>query len=204
MSTVAFLASVVDPRIALAASKSAMQEFNKIKDEVPTSLLNAHLKHVEQTHAEGKLDLKASLALTSIAGTELKEEPQQTKEDENAKKDETSNVEKMDVDKKDNKITENGDKKEEKDDKAADKKEDKDKTLKTDEESNNKEEKKDETSKLDPEVEKLLKEGQISAAASTALASASIKAKHLAGIEEKKIKQLVALLVETQMRKLGK
>ena len=34
MSTVAFLASVVDPRVAAAAAKSAMEEFAKIKDEV--------------------------------------------------------------------------------------------------------------------------------------------------------------------------
>ena len=34
MSTVAFLASVVDPRVASAAAKSAMEEFAKIKDEV--------------------------------------------------------------------------------------------------------------------------------------------------------------------------
>lgn len=34
MSTVAFLASIVDPRVASAASKSAMEEFAKIKDEV--------------------------------------------------------------------------------------------------------------------------------------------------------------------------
>ena len=34
MSTVAFLASVVDPRVASAAAKAAMEEFAKIKDEV--------------------------------------------------------------------------------------------------------------------------------------------------------------------------
>ena len=31
MSTVAFLASVVDPRVASAAAKAAMEEFSKIK-----------------------------------------------------------------------------------------------------------------------------------------------------------------------------
>jgi len=35
MSTVAFLASVVDPRVASAAAKAAMEEFARIKDEVP-------------------------------------------------------------------------------------------------------------------------------------------------------------------------
>ena len=34
MSTVAFLASVVDPRVAAAAAKAAMEEFARIKDEV--------------------------------------------------------------------------------------------------------------------------------------------------------------------------
>lgn len=33
MSTVAFLASIVDPRVAAAAAKSAMNEFASIKDE---------------------------------------------------------------------------------------------------------------------------------------------------------------------------
>merc|ERR1711963_547736 len=43
MSTVAFLASVVDPRVASAAAKSAMEEFAKIKDEVPTVIMDAHM-----------------------------------------------------------------------------------------------------------------------------------------------------------------
>ena len=34
MSTVAFLASVVDPKIAAAATKAAIEEFGKLKDEV--------------------------------------------------------------------------------------------------------------------------------------------------------------------------
>lgn len=39
-------------------------------------------------------------------------------------------------------------------------------------------------------------------AAGAALASAAVKAKHMAALEERKIKSLVALLVETQMKKL--
>ena len=34
------------------------------------------------------------------------------------------------------------------------------------------------------------------------LSAAAVKAKHLAAVEERKIKSLVALLVETQMKKL--
>merc|ERR1712172_206571 len=40
------------------------------------------------------------------------------------------------------------------------------------------------------------------AAAASALSSSAVKAKHLAAVEERKIKSLVALLVETQMKKL--
>ena len=42
----------------------------------------------------------------------------------------------------------------------------------------------------------------LSTAAAAALGSAAVKAKHLAAVEERKIKSLVALLVETQMKKL--
>ncbi|XP_041932885.1 SWI/SNF complex subunit SMARCC1-like isoform X3 [Alosa sapidissima] len=47
-----------------------------------------------------------------------------------------------------------------------------------------------------------LVEANIATAAAAALASAATKAKHLAAVEERKIKSLVALLVETQMKKL--
>ena len=47
-----------------------------------------------------------------------------------------------------------------------------------------------------------IQDGQLQSAASSALASAAVKAKHLAAVEERKIKSLVALLVETQMKKL--
>ena len=45
-------------------------------------------------------------------------------------------------------------------------------------------------------------EGNVRTAAAAALAAAAVKAKHLANMEERKIKSLVALLVETQMKKL--
>merc|ERR1719331_2883956 len=50
--------------------------------------------------------------------------------------------------------------------------------------------------------DRLIKDSQLQGAASAALASAAVKAKHLAAVEERKIKSLVALLVETQMKKL--
>merc|ERR1712152_99184 len=50
--------------------------------------------------------------------------------------------------------------------------------------------------------DRLIKDSKLQAAASTALSSSAVKAKHLAAVEERKIKSLVAVLVETQMKKL--
>ena len=38
MSTVAFLASVVDPRVASAAAKAALEKFSEMKDEIPEAV----------------------------------------------------------------------------------------------------------------------------------------------------------------------
>ena len=59
-----------------------------------------------------------------------------------------------------------------------------------------------ENDKEDTKKDRLIQDGQLQSAASSALASAAVKAKHLAAVEERKIKSLVALLVETQMKKL--
>lgn len=53
-----------------------------------------------------------------------------------------------------------------------------------------------------PEKTKIVKDAQLQSAAAAALAAAAVKARHLAAAEERKIKSLVALLVETQMKKL--
>lgn len=52
------------------------------------------------------------------------------------------------------------------------------------------------------EHRKLFNETDLQRAAAAALASAAVKAKHMSALEERKIKSLVALLVETQMKKL--
>jgi SWI/SNF related-matrix-associated actin-dependent regulator of chromatin subfamily C len=49
-------------------------------------------------------------------------------------------------------------------------------------------------------MEHEISEGNVATAAAAALASAVPKAKHLAAVEERKIKSLVALLDETQMK----
>lgn len=63
MSTVAFLASVVDPRVAASAAKAAMEEFAAIKDQVPATLLDQHLKNVQATAADGKYIFLSNLRI---------------------------------------------------------------------------------------------------------------------------------------------
>lgn len=156
MSTVAFLASVVDPRVAASAAKSAMEEFASIKDEVPSMLADAHMAKVKEASEKGAVDpIGSSIEKSGIAGTNDKKVDQEKDEDEpEIKKEE-----------------------EEKD--TAEKP------------------KKPETAK-----DRMIKDGQLQSAAASALAAAAVKAKHLAAVEERKIKSLVALLVETQMKKL--
>nr|MBE5726375.1 moira [Cucujiformia] len=179
MSTVAFLASIVDPRVAAAAAKSAMNEFACIKEEVPAAVMDAHLKNVEASSSEGKYDPAANLALTNIAGTVPEKE-----EDEKVKKEDVKEEEKIDEQKK------NGDDGE---DKNPDKE-------KSDQSEIDKEDKMDTTEVTTEKI--IIKDSEMQSAAAAALAAAAVKAKHLAAVEERKIKSLVALLVETQMKKL--
>jgi hypothetical protein len=99
MSTVAFLASVVDPRVAAAGAKAALTEFNKMKGDTDENVVK-------------------KLGQTSNSSSDV------------------------------------------------------------------------------------LSEGNISTAAAAALSAASVKAKHLATVEERKIKSLVASLVDLQIKKL--
>ena len=245
MSTVAFLASVVDPRIAAAAASAAMTEFCRIKEEVPAALLDSHVKTVA-THVAngGTTEGNPGLEKTGIAGTTGEEEESADKKEKEGEKKETDkktsseSPEKMEVDppadaskgekeKKEEKTSEE-EKKEgkdsEKDESSKEKSSAEDKT----DNAVAKEEPKDsadsETGKSKPAkeddgkeaakdgeevdeakkaaIDKLRKDASIQQAAAAALGAAAVKAKHLAAVEERKIKSLVALLVETQMKKL--
>ena len=225
MSTVAFLASVVDPRVAASASQAAMQEFCRIKDEVPASLLDSHIRHVADalaSNAEGKLDPLAGLDKSGIAGTEPEggAEEGEKKEGGAAEAEKKEGEEEEGGEKPAEKEGEDGEKKTEI--KEEDKKDEEMEVDKTDKEEKKegeedgekegedkkeavKEEKKEltpEEKALQEEKERLRKDANVQQAASAALANAAVKAKHLAAVEERKIKSLVALLVETQMKKL--
>merc|ERR1712128_146578 len=97
MSTVAFLASVVDPRVASAAAKAAMDEFCRIKDEVPAAIMDAHMKHVKDAVENGVENGElAGLEKSGIAGTE-KEEEEKDEDKEKEKKDDKDGDEKMET-----------------------------------------------------------------------------------------------------------
>uniref|UniRef100_A0A673CXW9 SWI/SNF related, matrix associated, actin dependent regulator of chromatin, subfamily c, member 2 n=1 Tax=Sphaeramia orbicularis TaxID=375764 RepID=A0A673CXW9_9TELE len=158
MSTVAFLASVVDPRVASAAAKSALEEFSRMKEEVPAALVEAHVRRVEEAaRVSGRQDPLYGLEGSGIAGTGLEEGERPGRRD----------------------------------------------TWKDGKEGTDEGQREGESDgERKAKVERDVGEGNLATAAASALAAAAVKAKHLAAVEERKIKSLVALLVETQMKKL--
>ncbi|XP_073726443.1 SWI/SNF complex subunit SMARCC2 isoform X3 [Misgurnus anguillicaudatus] len=221
MSTVAFLASVVDPRVASAAAKSALEEFSRMKEEVPAALVEAHVRRVEEAaRNSGRPDPLYGLEGSGIAGTGLEDSDKPAEESSEETK---SSDGQFSQEKRDNKETKDGASEEEekqgengkKEEERAREAEPERETEKTDTEmadGEKEKERKEATEEgqrdAESEVEKKAKverdvgEGNLATAAASALAAAAVKAKHLAAVEERKIKSLVALLVETQMKKL--
>ncbi|XP_039490453.1 SWI/SNF complex subunit SMARCC2 isoform X1 [Drosophila santomea] len=258
MSTVAFLASVVDPRVAAAAAKAAMEEFAAIKDEVPATIMDNHMKNVEKASAGGKFNPNFGLANSGIAGTGNDKDDEEGKEGGTSASAGGSDEEMKDLSKKDDDAkskdntksdktntntdssstsssatgnTNNTDKKPKESsgsspsgDKSATKSDKSNKSSPTEttasagggevdiktEDSSGDGETKDGTEAKEGTgtgpgavaKEGTFSENNMQTAAAAALASAAVKAKHLAALEERKIKSLVALLVETQMKKL--
>ncbi|XP_028893610.2 SWI/SNF complex subunit SMARCC2 isoform X2 [Zeugodacus cucurbitae] len=192
MSTVAFLASVVDPRVAAAAAKAAMEEFAAIKDEVPATIMDNHMKNVEKASAGGKFNPSFGLANTGIAGTGTDKE------------DDDTNTVAMPVNTDDNKTHSNEANKTEKLNNETESEKKPENDCKNGAESKIEDTNDTDTTSKDPDIVKqeVFNEANVQTAAAAALASAAVKAKHLAALEERKIKSLVALLVETQMKKL--
>uniref|UniRef100_A0A8C9ZAP2 SWI/SNF related, matrix associated, actin dependent regulator of chromatin subfamily c member 2 n=1 Tax=Sander lucioperca TaxID=283035 RepID=A0A8C9ZAP2_SANLU len=218
MSTVAFLASVVDPRVASAAARAALEEFSRVREEVPAELVEAHVKKVQEAaRSTGKVDPAFGLESSGIAGT-APEEPEKTGEPKipkklSFKKNKNVLLANVSVQKHfsthlslDNIYTSDYSEFEVK--RLSPSLSDKDKEEAMETSSSEQEKDKEEkaaTEEGDDKRKKLehdIGEGNIATAAAAALASAATKAKHLAAVEERKIKSLVALLVETQMKKL--
>ncbi|CAM4626476.1 unnamed protein product [Leuciscus chuanchicus] len=196
MSTVAFLASVVDPRVASAAAKSALEEFSRMKEEVPAALVEAHVRRVEEAaRASGRSDPLYGLEGSGIAGTGLEDsdKPAEDGNEENKSSDGQSSQ-----DKRDNKESKDGPSEEEEKQGENGKKEEERvregetdrETEKTDSEMADGEKEKErkegsEEGQRDGEsegekkakVERDVGEGNLSTAAASALAAAAVKAK---------------------------
>lgn len=171
MSTVAFLASVVDPRVASAAAKAALEEFSKVQEESTekaSEMLNQPEKN-ELVDAE-KLEPNSTLHQVTVRTDGLQVEPSVPKV-EGVKRENAENI-----------LAEERDARGDGDENAGRREGDGDDGRRV--------------------MELELVEGSVATAAAAALSSAATKAKHLAAVEERKIKSLVALLVETQMKKL--
>uniref|UniRef100_A0A665VYE7 SWI/SNF related, matrix associated, actin dependent regulator of chromatin, subfamily c, member 2 n=1 Tax=Echeneis naucrates TaxID=173247 RepID=A0A665VYE7_ECHNA len=242
MSTVAFLASVVDPRVASAAAKSALEEFSRMKEEVPAALVEAHVRRVEEAaRVSGRQDPLYGLEGSGIAGTGLEEGERPDESTDESKNDSQSSEEKREAKvcclfvvihdvyyvisvlitlvtaphrtakmeqlrkrrirqkmgrrkrREEENLKERG-----RQTKLSDGEKEKDGKEGTEEGQREA----DSEGERKAKVERDVGEGNLATAAASALAAAAVKAKHLAAVEERKIKSLVALLVETQMKKL--
>ncbi|XP_062867966.1 SWI/SNF complex subunit SMARCC1b [Trichomycterus rosablanca] len=195
MSTVAFLASVVDPRVASAAAKAALEEFSRVREQAPPELLNpSNQKMQEQGQCLATLDPIFGLQ-SSNSGLES----------DQLEKTDGSRLEKLEFDSEqpekpagENHTGELQQVKNEEKDETEGEKCEENKAEEGMEVVHTQQENEDRRRRAELE----LVEANIATAAAAALASAATKAKHLAAVEERKIKSLVALLVETQMKKL--
>ncbi|XP_016150325.1 SWI/SNF complex subunit SMARCC1-like [Sinocyclocheilus grahami] len=193
MSTVAFLASVVDPRVASAAARAALEEFSRAREEAPPEIFSASFHKAQRVGHN--LDPAFTLQTGSIA--EL--------DPDHSEKTDGSGIETMSTEYEQHEKIE-GDsilgegehvKNEDKEESEGERGEES-----TAEESFDMCLTQGDGEEMKRRVALELVEGNIATAAAAALASAATKAKHLAAVEERKIKSLVALLVETQMKKL--
>uniref|UniRef100_A0A671MC53 SWI/SNF complex subunit SMARCC1-like n=1 Tax=Sinocyclocheilus anshuiensis TaxID=1608454 RepID=A0A671MC53_9TELE len=174
MSTVAFLASVVDPRVASAAARAALEEFSRAREEAPPEIFSASF------HKAQRVGHNLDPAFTLQTGSIAELDPDHSEKTgtyflvffKNSHAISTvflhfSNFLYVYPEESFDMCLTQGDGEE-----------------------------------IKRRVALELVEGNIPTAAAAALASAATKAKHLAAVEERKIKSLVALLVETQMKKL--
>ncbi|NXD01251.1 SMRC1 protein, partial [Certhia familiaris] len=188
------------------------EEFSRVREEVPLELVEAHVKKVQEAaRASGKVDPTYGLESSCIAGTGP-DEPEKMDGAEEEKMDtETEGQPAEKVENKAESETEEGEKvpegenernteKEPDSEGAAEPKTEEKEAEENKENVDGSKDKEAEAGKK--KVEHEISEGNVATAAAAALASAATKAKHLAAVEERKIKSLVALLVETQMKKL--
>ncbi|XP_041264505.1 SWI/SNF complex subunit SMARCC1 [Onychostruthus taczanowskii] len=202
---------LLEPQDVSRCVSCPTEEFSRVREEVPLELVEAHVKKVQEAaRASGKVDPTYGLESSCIAGTGPEEPDKMDGAEEEKMETEAEGQPAEKVESKAESEPEEGEKVPEgESERSADKEpESDDKEPKT-EEKEAEENKENVDGSKDKEaeagkkkVEHEISEGNVATAAAAALASAATKAKHLAAVEERKIKSLVALLVETQMKKL--
>ncbi|CAF1501460.1 unnamed protein product, partial [Adineta ricciae] len=217
MSTVAFLASVVDPRVASVAVKAALDEFTKMRDEVSPSFIETNREIIENALKKGKgLDENSSLELLGLTSSaEGEDSVEKTKNGTDSEDSSKVKQEKMDVNDEQSQSTADKSINHEDESKKMDVDENDKSTTETNTQSGETQIIPDETSSSAPKTTSTnadqdskkissndANERDIKAAAASALGAAAVKAKHLATIEERKIKSAVAQVVEMQIKKL--
>ncbi|CAH8650052.1 unnamed protein product [Dicrocoelium dendriticum] len=78
LSTVAFLAAAVDPRVAAAAAQAALTEYAKMRDEVPAGLLHEHKVRVESAVRLGQSVDPSKFGLEEVGGGKTTEPEHKT------------------------------------------------------------------------------------------------------------------------------
>nr|AFJ24742.1 SWI/SNF complex subunit SMARCC-1 [Schmidtea mediterranea] len=212
MSTVAFLASCVDPRIASEAAKAALNEFSRLKEEVPEYMVKEHKAKVTTAVESGKNVDPDKYGLEEVAGKDPIDKAKEGDNEEGAKE-EIKVAVKENIDSStsvksetDNKVeteshteSEGTERMDSSENQPAVVEENEIKVESKDEEMQEKPISNEEEIKI---FDKDSNSRRLAEAASVALAASATKARYLAQSEEKKIKGLVAQLVEAQLKKM--
>ncbi|CAF0800660.1 unnamed protein product [Rotaria sordida] len=214
MSTVAFLSSIVDPRVSSAAVKAALDEFTKMRDEVSPSFIETNREIIENALKKGKkLDENSSLELLGLTSSTDETITDKTKNSTDNEDPSKVKQEKMDINDEQQTSTDKSLNHED-ESKKMDIDENEKSIIETNTQSGDTQIITDDTSSTIPKtttnVDQNSKrtsandvnERDIKTAAASALAAAAVKAKYLASIEERKIKSAVAQVVEMQIKKL--
>ncbi|CAF4693056.1 unnamed protein product, partial [Rotaria magnacalcarata] len=177
MSTVAFLASVVDPRVASAAAKAALEEFSKMHDDAPPTVTTEGNKEIDEDSTSKPTELNSN---NNEESSQIKQEKIDIIDEKNTNEDQSRPIE----------HNENEEMQTNNDESLV--------SSSTVPKPTTQQDQQDPRKLLAAEIN----DRDIQAAAASALAAASVKAKYLASIEERKIKTLVAQVVEMQIKKL--
>ncbi|KAL5967964.1 SWI/SNF complex subunit SMARCC2 [Taenia solium] len=229
LSTVAFLAAVVDPRVAASAASAALKEYAQMREEVPAGLLHEHKARVQAAVRMGREVDPTKFGLDELGivkSEDSKRKATGEEEEEQQSREETSeSAEKSLEEMNESAPTQKASSRSEGEAKPVE-----GEVGQEEKEAETEGEGKSEQTKTEVEEAAAMKGAaeasggseagakkksgtpstnslppnldSLGTAAACALAAAATKARHLASVEEKRIKGLVAQLVETQLKKL--